>query len=140
MDEDVKIEEQINKENIVDFPTDDEICPEHVEDEAVQAEEEKDDVYRLDEMTDEMEQSILNVKKVLENQKQLVDYVAKAENNMFEALVNELNMSNSNLEEQVSTMTKRHDLLVEVVETCRNDENVKDVVNKLLSALGVFRQ
>lgn len=140
MDEEVKIEEQINKENIVDFPTDDEICPEHVEDEAVQVEEEKDDVYRLDEMTDEMEQSILNVKKVLENQKQLVDYVAKAENNMFEALVNELNMSNSNLEEQVSTMTKRHDLLVEVVETCRNDENVKDVVNKLLSALGVFRQ
>lgn len=140
MDEEVKIEEQINKENVVDFPTDDETCSEHVEDEAVQVKEEKDDVYRLDEMTDEMEQSILNVKKVLENQKQLVDYVAKAENNMFEALVNELNMSNSNLEEQVSTMTKRHDLLVEVVETCRNDENVKDVVNKLLSALGVFRQ
>lgn len=140
MDEEVKTEEQINKENIVDFPTEAETCPEHVEDESIQAEEEKDDVYRLDEMADEMEQSILNVKKVLENQKQLVDYVAKAEGNMFGALVNELNMSNSNLEGQVSTMTERHDLLVEVVETCRNDENVKNVVNKLLSALGVFRQ
>ena len=140
MDEEVKTKEQINKENIVDFPTEAETCPEHAEDESIQAEEEKDDVYRLDEMADEMEQSILNVKKVLENQKQLVDYVAKAENNMFEALVNELNMSNSNLEGQVSTMTERHDLLVEVVEACRNDENVKNVVNKLLSALGVFRQ
>lgn len=140
MDEEVKIEEQINKENVVDFPTEPEACPEHVEAEAVQAEEEKDNIYRLDEMADEMEQSILNVKKVLENQRQLVDYVAKAENNMFEPLVNELNMSNSNLDGQINVMNTRHDLLVEVVEACRNDENVKDVVNKLLNALGVFRQ
>ena len=69
MDEEVKTEEQINKENIIDFPTEAETCPEHVEDESIQAEEEKDDVYRLDEMADEMEQSILNVRKVLENQK-----------------------------------------------------------------------
>lgn len=114
--------------------------PENEEMIELQTIENKDDVYRLEEMSTEMEQSINNVVKVLDNQKQLVEYVAKAEGNVFESLVNELNMSNTNLESQLNTMNTRHDLLIDVLTICKDNELVKDAVNKLLAALGVFRQ
>lgn len=133
MDEEVKIEEKINEEAVAE-----QIPEEPIE--AAEAIEEKDDVYRLDEMADEMEQSIVNVKKVFSQQTALIEYLEKDEASRFVSLTNELKMSNSNLENQAAIMSSRMNDLRNVVEACRNDENIKNVVNKLTSALGVFKQ
>lgn len=121
MDEEVKIEEKIpegaeEKENVV-----------------------KDEVYRLIEMCDEMENSIKNVEKVKKEQQYLIDILSKVKDDKLKPLINELTAQLKNLNNQSETLKERTDTLRFICENCEKDEGVRALINNLLYALGVFR-
>ena len=98
-----------------------------------------DNLFRLDEMTGEMEKSVANIDEVVNNQNELIDFISTSDKESFKKLVEELKMSNANLTEQRKVLAERTELLKKVFEAATSNEEIKDVVNTLLSALGVFR-
>jgi len=99
----------------------------------------KDDIYRLQEMSDEMLKSINNVKIVKEEQEYLVGRLEELKDERFEKLINGIKDQIENFERQITIMTARQKLVSKVVESA-NEENIKQVVNDLLEALGVFAE
>ena len=117
MDEEVKIEETI---------------PEGVEDI-------KDDVYRLQEMADEMTKSLANLNKVKIEQQYLIDALTKLNDEKLSGLVNELTAQLSNIDNQIALLTTRQHYVASVCDACDNDDT-RQLVNNLLAGLGVFPQ
>lgn len=99
----------------------------------------KDDIYRLQEMSDEMLKSIDNVKIVKEEQEYLVGRLEELKDERFEKLINGIKDQIENFERQITIMTIRQKLVSKVIEAT-NEENIKQVVNDLLEALGVFAE
>lgn len=99
----------------------------------------KDDIYRLQEMSDEMLKSIDNVKIVKEEQEYLVGRLEELKDERFEKLINGIKDQIENFERQITIMTTRQKLVSKVIEAA-NEENIKQVVNDLLEALGVFAE
>lgn len=99
----------------------------------------KDDIYRLQEMSDEMLKSIDNVKIVKEEQEYLVGRLEELKDERFEKLINGIKDQIENFERQITIMTARQKLVSKVIEAT-NEENIKQVVNDLLEALGVFAE
>lgn len=99
----------------------------------------KDDIYRLQEMSDEMLKSIDNVKIVKEEQEYLVGRLEELKDERFEKLINGIKDQIENFERQIAIMTARQKLVSKVIEAT-NEENIKQVVNDLLEALGVFAE
>ena len=100
--------------------------------------EEKNNIYRLQEMVDEMIKSIDNAKKVKEEQKYLIEVLTKAEDEKLESLIKELNSQIESLNKQIETLNNRQIYIQKVVDVSNNNEEIKEVVNNLLLGLGVF--
>lgn len=121
--EEVKIEEKI---------------PAGAED--VTPEEVKDDVYRLEEMKDEMGKSIDNLEKVKMEQQYLIDILSKVNDEKLKALIGELKRQLDNITTQTTTLQKRHQLVDSVCKVCETNPEIRSVINDLLLGLGAFPQ
>lgn len=116
-----------------------EIIPEH-EEEIKEEEEVQDDVYRLQEMADEMNKSIYNVKKIIEEQELLIKVLKKTKNGKLERFIKDSEEQVKHLNNQVMIMEKRHLFVDSVCVKCNEDEEIRKIVNQLLAGLGVFQQ
>lgn len=106
-----------------------------------ESKEQVDGILRLEEMSESMKQSIDNANKVYDEQQVLIEVVKSSDKaDKFQKLTETLSKQCNDLKSQVDTLTFRAGLLDEIVEKCKDNESNKDLVNKVLKALGVFEK
>lgn len=98
----------------------------------------RDDVYRLEELSDEMKLSIDNVADLITKQEYLANTLETLNDENFAQLLNGIKSEVISLKSQQSVMSARYDNIVAVCDMCRNDDKVRDAINLLLSGLKVF--
>lgn len=95
--------------------------------------------YRLVEMSESIQDSIDNIGKVVEEQSALVEVVkASKDSNRFENFIDGLNTQKTEFGKQIETLTKKKNLLDEIVTECTNNKDLDSYITMLLDALGVF--
>lgn len=97
----------------------------------------QDDVYRLEEMSDEINKSLENAKSVKAEQDYLVSTLTKLNDERLKTLTQELIKQDKELENQINVLSARYQQLLNVLEAAK-DEKTRKVVNDLLAGLGVF--
>lgn len=122
--------ENKDSEKVIEFPKQDGIKVEIV-----------DQVYRLDEMADAMDQSIENAKHVAKEQAALIRVINKSEEaKNFVEFVKAEEQQIEEMNNQITTLSIRSGLLREIVKICKDDEKISKVVSMTLKALGVFER
>lgn len=96
-------------------------------------------LYRLEEMVDNMKQSLNNVSKVINEQQYLVDALKSLNDEKFTMLITESEKQIDNLQKQQSILIERQQCLEELCNECRDNEEKTNILNKLLFSLGVFK-
>lgn len=99
----------------------------------------EDDVYRLDEMADEMLKSLNNLKKVREEHLYLIEVLSKMNDEKLKGLIEELKNQVKNFERQIEILTTRQIILKDVCASCDSIEN-RILVNNVLTGIGMFSQ
>lgn len=102
--------------------------------------------YRFEEMIEALEQSINNIDVVAKQQSQLAEIVSAAthdyeekEKKPFDDFIEGMENQNKNLKEQKETLIAKKELIKQVVERCKNDEEHAKTVSILVEALGIFK-
>lgn len=109
------------------------------EDEVVTNDIIEDNFFRLTEMHEAMCKSIDNARKVCAEQNELVEVLKEAKTTIdFTEFIESTLKQNIDLHTQIDVLKYRAELLMTVINEAKDDEKMKDVVNKLLIALGVF--
>lgn len=96
-------------------------------------------IYRLEEMHDEMQQGIKNVENIITDQTHLVETLEEIERPEFGPLISSMKEQIENMKEQVSILSERKKELFEVLEISKENETVTKVLDKLIIALGLFK-
>lgn len=100
---------------------------------------EKDELYRLEEMLDEMKKSKDNAENVIKSQMELIDFVkANDTENKFEEFVKAMDEQTISTENAIKTLTTRIEKIEFVVEESKKDLDYKNITLNLLEGLGVF--
>lgn len=100
---------------------------------------EVDNLFRLEEMSESMIQSISNIEKISNEQIELCHILEEAETeNDFTAFIEATKRQTENLSSQVGTLANRQALLNQVIVKCKKNEEIKQVVLQLVDALGIF--
>lgn len=98
-------------------------------------------LYRLEEMSDSMTQSIENAHKVVKEQKALIALVKSSDKAKdFESFVKELDTNTTATCDQIKKLIARKDKLEEAIKLCKNNKQNEDVMNLLLDAFGIFEE
>lgn len=100
----------------------------------------EDYIYRLEEIRDEEFTTIKNVKKVIEEQNKLVELVVNADKDLtFKSFVDKLSESIENYKKQIETLEQKANLLNRVIELSDDDRDIKESINMLIEAIGLFK-
>ena len=100
---------------------------------------EKDKLYRLEEMLDEMKKSKDNAENVIKSQMELIDFVkANDTENKFEEFVKAMDEQTISTENAIKTLTTRIEKIEFVVEESKKNLDYKNITLNLLEGLGVF--
>lgn len=98
-----------------------------------------DNLFRLEEMSESMSQSIVNLEKITNEQIELCDVLENAETtNDFSEFIGATREQTHRLSAQSGTLSVRQAQLNEVIARCKDDEKIKETVLLLVDALGVF--
>lgn len=97
--------------------------------------------FMLVETADEMERTILHIDDVVKEQRELIEILRKSEKaEKFEDFTKSIEEEINNTLEQQAHLHQRHALLVDVIDSCRADEDIAKVVSALCNAFGIFGQ
>lgn len=100
---------------------------------------EVDNLYRLEEMSESMIQSLANLEKVKNEQLELCRILESTITvNDFTNFINATRQQNENLSNQIGTLSTRQSQLNECINRCKENEEIKSAVMLLIDALGVF--
>ena len=100
---------------------------------------EKDELYRLEEMLDEMKKSKDNAEDVIRSQMELIDFVkANDTENKFGEFVKAMEEQSVSTENAIKTLEKKKKKIEFVVEESKKDLDYKNITLNLLEGLGVF--
>lgn len=96
-------------------------------------------LYRLEEMSDSMGQTIEHVRKLTREQEALLA-VIKASNKAkdFASFIKEMDDTIVNNYKQIEKLLSRKETLDKAIKACKNDKKCEDVMNLLLVAFGIF--
>ena len=98
-----------------------------------------DNLFRLEEMFDEMKKSMENVKDVVKKQEHLIEVLEKSkEKDDFKDFITSMKEEIKKIEESKITLARRIDCIRDVIDDCHEDEGKKITVLDLLEGLGVF--
>lgn len=98
-------------------------------------------LYRLEEMSDAMAQSIENAHKVAREQEALLDVVKSCDKAKdFEGFIKEMDESTINTYNQIEKLIGRKDKLDAAIEICSENKKCEEVMNLLLAAFGIFEE
>lgn len=97
------------------------------------------DIYRLYEMSDAIEASMKNMKEVSEKQLLIIDVLKDVEKEELNELIKSLGDQVDYIQIQYNELEARKELLKEVIKKCEEDENIKDIIDKLLKGVGIFK-
>ena len=98
-----------------------------------------DNLYRLEEMSESMIQSLANLEKVKNEQLELCQILESTETkNDFKSFIDATRLQNENLSNQIGTLSIRQSQLNECINRCKENEEIKAAVMLLIDALGVF--
>lgn len=96
-------------------------------------------IYKLNELHAGMEEGINNVQKILKQQQLLISIILKSkEADEFKDFVKQNEEQIENLKNQIKVISERKKVLEEVLDYCETS-HFKEVINKLLFALGIFQ-
>lgn len=103
-----------------------------------------DYTYKFEELVDQMEESVTNAEKVINEQLELIKIVKKAdEKEMFKQFTEQLQLSIDDQLAKVNDCKERILLVKQIIEMCKNKET-KDLVVKtcclLLEGLGLEKR
>ena len=99
----------------------------------------KDYKYKLIELKDSMNDSIVNVIKVIDQQETLLNVIENSDKNeFFKNFKDELKKSTDNLKEQVTVMSNRYEKLADVLDNI-NDNNY-EIIDNLLLSIGFIKE
>ena len=103
-----------------------------------------DYTYKFEELVDQMEESVTNAEKVINEQLELIKIVKKAdEKEMFKQFTEQLQLSIDDQLTKVNDCKKRILLVKQIIEMCKNKET-KDLAVKicclLLEGLGLEKR
>lgn len=106
----------------------------------------QDYCYRIDEMRDQMLQSLMNIEKILTQQNRLMDFVKEGikndtdeEKQSYEEFLKETETQNQKLEEQKTILSKRIGILALILEKCKDNKENAELISLLCEALGIFQ-
>lgn len=100
---------------------------------------EVDKSYRLEEMYDEMAQSIHNVSVIIEQQTYLIDKLTSLNDDKFTILIQQLQAQLEQYKSQLPLLEERCNKLNIVINACKQDTNIKEVILNFVDALGMFK-
>lgn len=93
---------------------------------------------RLTEMKEEMYKSLDNVKKVIEQQKKLINIICMSSfKDDFKEFIEKLEEANKNYEEQVSKLEEKIGYLEEILDKLSEDESLKQIIDSLFNVIGL---
>ena len=99
----------------------------------------EDKTYRLEEMCDAIDQSILNINNIIKQQKKLISIVNHSKHkDEFKEFVQSCHKQIENLQTQRDAIAEEKTLLNVVIDMCHNNEDSKKAVTLVLTALRVF--
>ena len=102
---------------------------------------EKNCTFLLDEMAEEMNNTLKHIEKVMSEQKELVELVKKNDkDDKFKTFIKEASESINKLEDQLNTLQVRYQRLASVLEVCHNNEQTAVIISTLCLALGVINE
>lgn len=102
---------------------------------------ENDKMVRLEEMLESMEQAMGNLHKVYEQQITLLDIIRNSKKaDQFKEFCDEISKQLADLNNQSVTLSKRIDLLKEIIDECKVDEKSKGVILKSFKVFGIFEE
>ena len=110
------------------------------------AEKRENRLFRLEEMADEMEKTIFDIKKTIEMQNRIVKIVEdgtteeEKKAGTFEIFTNQLNENNKKYNEQLPVIAERVKLLREVIEVTKASKECEDVIYKFCKAVGLLTE
>ena len=100
----------------------------------------EDKTYRLIEMKDSMTQTVDNLKKVIEDQKILIDILENSnESKRFKDFIKSVKDQISNYTGQISSINEKIQLITLVIDANKDPETSKNC-SILLKVLGVFEK
>lgn len=100
---------------------------------------EKDDLYRLEEMLDEMKKSKDNAEDVVKSQMELTDFVkANDTENKFGEFIKGMEEQTTATKNAIKTLATRIEKIESVVEESKKNLDYKNITLNLLDGLGVF--
>lgn len=100
---------------------------------------EVDNLYRLEEMSESMIQSLANLEKVTNEQLELCQILESTKTvSDFKSFIDATRLQNENLSTQIGTLSVRQSQLNECINRCKENEEIKSAVMLLIDALGVF--
>lgn len=98
-------------------------------------------LYRLEEMSDSMTQSIDHVRKITQEQEELLAVVKISDKaKTFESFIKEMDETIINNYKQIEVLIGRRDALDKVIKICKNDENCEEAMTLLLNAFSIFEE
>ena len=97
-------------------------------------------LYRLEEMLDSIEASLDNIKTVKTQQEHLLKLVEdNDEKHEFEEFLKESKEQLEKLSKQFIELSTRYTFLKAVVEKCKNDKKVEEIIDQLILGIGMFK-
>lgn len=98
-------------------------------------------LYRLEEMSDSMTQSIDHVRKITQEQEELLAVVKVSDKaKTFKSFIKEMDETIINNYKQIEVLIGRRNALDKVIKICKNDENYEEAMTLLLNAFGIFEE
>jgi t-SNARE complex subunit (syntaxin) len=104
------------------------------------ADEKKFELYRVEESLDELDEGIKNLTTVIEQQKKLLEVISNSgEENVkyFEKFTEDLKSGIEKYESNVAELTKRKDMIKDILKLAREDSNIEKVLYNFIVALGI---
>lgn len=96
-------------------------------------------IQMLKEMLESMEKSCENLKEIVKQQLSLAEIIeASDKKEEFKTFVKDVRKNANEYTEQIKTLEKRMIEFDYVIGCCEKEDDIKDVVNTLLDALGTF--
>lgn len=100
----------------------------------------QDKIFMLDELADSMALSIDNVKKIIEQNKVLIDVInASDKAKMFERFVKDMEASIQKNEAQVKELSYRAKRIKEAVKLAKDNLSCNIAVTAMIEGLGMFK-
>ena len=93
--------------------------------------------YVINEMIEDMKKSINNVVAIIDGQKELVNYLEKANNKKFNGFIEQLKKANEQYEGQIEILKHRLECAETVRQLMSKFEEVSFILAMLLEAFGI---